>query len=143
MPRFWERWFGKRKQESKSFTLVDYAQNYLTVFEVATNEERTQHAAQLFDAANDTAKHVGSPDLFLLIKNSDVAALGEAAAYSWQRFETILQTKDGYWLSAFALTHLIILNYAKTLDNAPRAKQIAENAARLYSAEYARRRMTQ
>jgi hypothetical protein len=140
MPTFWQRLFGSRKQESASLTLVEFAENYLTVFEIASGEEKTQHATKLFDAANETAQHSGAKDFLSLIETSDVVAIGEAAVYSRYRFDEITSTtKSDYWLSAYALTHLMILNHVRSLEDAPRAKLTAANAAHLYSAEYAQR----
>ena len=104
MVAFWERWFRTQKQQRASFTLLDYAENYLVVFELAGHEERTQHAMQLFNAANRTAQHAGAEDFLSLIKKSDVIALGAAAVYSRELFDdTATASTDRYWLSAYAL----------------------------------------
>jgi hypothetical protein len=143
MLTFWDRWFGARKQQPAPLTLVDYAENYLTVFELASHEEKTRHATKLFEAANDTARHVGASDFLSLIETADIQALGEAAVYSRQRFDEITTgAQGGYWLSAYALTHLMILNCVKSLEDAPKAKLAATNAAHLYSGEYARRELS-
>lgn len=126
-----------------ALSLVDYAENYLTVFEVASHEEKTKHAVQLFDAANNTAQHVGAKDFLSLIDVSNIEELGKAAVYSRQRFDEIATPGQGrYWLATYALTHLMILNYLKSFEDTPHAKRTAENAAHLYAAEYARRKMS-
>jgi hypothetical protein len=141
MASIWKRLFGKKDQQIAGLTLLDYAENYLVVFVVATDAEKTRHAVQLFDAADKTAKHAGAIDFLSLIKSSDVVAMGKAAVYSREKFENINTLPRDYWLSAFALTHLMILNSVKSLEDTPRAKLVATNAAHLYSAEYARRKL--
>ena len=141
MPAFWERWLGGQKQPAAPMTLVDYAANYLVVFEVATQEEKTRHATELFEAANDTAREAGANDFLALMEDSRAQALAEAAVYSRRCFEEMGTAGQGrYWLSAYALTHLMVLNFMKSLEDTPRAKLTADNAAYLYSAEYARRK---
>jgi hypothetical protein len=139
---FWQRWFGAQKQRPASLTLADYAENYLRVFQVGSQEEKTRHAAKLFEAANDVARHVGAIDFVSLIESSNVVALGNAAVYSRERFDQIATPLGDYWSSAYALTHLMILNNVKSIEDSPRAKQTAENAAYLYAAECGRRRMS-
>jgi hypothetical protein len=140
MPAFWNRWFGKRKQDQQTFSLVDYAENYLSLLEIGTLDEKSQHAAKLVDAANDAARHVGAEDFLSLLEGADVSARQKAAAYARQRFDAITSPgPDRYWLAAYALTHLMILNHGKFLDDSSRAKQIATNAAHIYGAEYIRR----
>jgi hypothetical protein len=138
MAAFWQRLFGAKGTGSVALTLLDYAENYLYVFEVASHEEKTRHATELFEAANATARHVGANDFIALIERADVQALGEAAAYSRKRFDEMTEAAQGrYWLSAYALTHLMILNSVKSFEDTPRAKLIATNAAHLFSAAYA------
>jgi len=138
MPAFW-KWFG-RKKEDETFSLVDYAENYLSLFETGNQEEKSKHAAMLVGAADETARHAGADDFLSLLEDANVSAIQKAAAYSRQRFDEITSPgTDRYWLAAYALTHLIILNHGKHLDASPRAKQTAINAAQLYGDEYMRR----
>jgi hypothetical protein len=52
-------WFVRsKKAESPVFTLADYAQDSLIVFETSSHEEQARHAAKLFEAAN----HAGDLD---------------------------------------------------------------------------------
>lgn len=142
MSAFWKRWIGKTVRQPHSSTLLDYAENYLYVFAIGSDDEKSRHAAKLFEAANATARHVGAGDFFSLIKTSDIEALGQATIYSRRRFEEITTPdKGGYWSSAYGLTHLMLLNYVKSFEDEPRAKQVAENAAHLYSAEYAKHKL--
>lgn len=140
MPAFWKRLLGRQKEKDPALSLVDYAENYLTVFESGSKQEKLTHAVQLFEAANTIAQSVGAEDFLSLLESSDERALQQAGLYSRQRFDEILTPDpDRYWLATYALTHLIILNYGKYLEDAPRAKQAAEHAAFLYGAEYTRR----
>ena len=137
MDGFWKTFFG-RSSKPKDLSLVDYAENYLSVFAAATNQEQSLHAEHLYEVANDAAREVGEHDFYELIQSSNTEALITAAVYTRTKFEKItLQNKD-YWLSAYALVHLMLLNNLKSMDS-PRAKEIATNAAHLCSAEYARR----
>jgi len=143
MPKFWKRWFGSQKQGRVPLSLVNHAENYLLVFQAGSTEEKNRHSTELFEAANRTGRHVGALDFLSLIELSDIEALGKAAIYSRQRFDRITTAAEGgYWLSAYALTHLMILNKLKSFEDTPDAKKVAQNAAHLYSAEFTRRAMS-
>jgi len=140
MTAFWKRLFGTQKQKDPALSLVAYAENYLTVFEAGSKQEKSTHAVQLFEAANIIAQSVGAEDFLSLLESSDERALQQAGVYSRQRFDEIATpAPDRYWLATYALIHLMILNYGKYLEDAPRAKNAAEHAAFLYGAEYTRR----
>jgi hypothetical protein len=42
----------EKRPQIAGLTLLDYAENYLVVFEVASDAEKTRYAVQLFDAAD-------------------------------------------------------------------------------------------
>lgn len=143
MPAFWDRWFGSKKPETFSLSLADYAENYLIVFESGSHDEQTRHATKLYEAANDSARYAGAADFLELMERADVMALTEAAAYARARFDEMGTVTEGkYWLSSYACTHLMILNRVGSLNDVPQVKLTAENAVRLYSAEYARQEMS-
>lgn len=143
MASIWKRLFRKTQNSTVSLMLLGYAENYLTVFEVGSQSEKTRHAEQLFDAANSTAQQVGARDFLSLIKSADVDRLARAAIYSRQSFDEMFARKEErYWSSTFAVTHFMILNSVKSLDDTPRARLVATNAAHLYAAEYARRQIS-
>jgi hypothetical protein len=139
---FWKRLFGDRTIPQTS--LLDYAENYLLVFEVGSDDEKDRHGKRLLDAADATARHAGANDFVALLEKANIIACGQAAIFSAQRFDEIYTTsssQEGYWLSTYALTHLMVLNRMKSLEDTPRAKRVADNAAHLYSGAYAVRKM--
>src|SRR5262245_7894287 len=113
MPSFWQRLFGAKEQTSAGLTLIDYAANYLLVFEVGSNEEKTRHATKLYETANDVARQAGCTDFVALLSAGD-RPTRRAAHYSRKRFDEMAH--DEYRLSAYALTHLMILNNIMLLE---------------------------
>jgi len=133
MPFFWQRLFGAKKQTSTGLTLVNYAENFLFAFKASSNEEKTRLANKLYEAANDVARQAGCTDFVALLGAGDLPTR-RAAHYSRKRFDEMeVDVQDGYWLSAYAVTHLMILNNILLLEDRPRAKSIATSAAHLYS----------
>lgn len=115
-----------------------YGANYLSVFEVGTNDEKRRHAQELYDAANEVAQHTGYNNFVMLVEGNSPSAWSKALSYAsnrWGEFEKA-PPDDRYWLSAFALVELMILNLVHSLNDDDDARSIADNAAYLYSAEY-------
>jgi hypothetical protein len=138
MPSLWNRLFAKQERPKAALTLLDYAENYLVVFEVGSQDEKTRIAEQLFEAANSTAHEVGAGDLHLLIQSANIEKVSRAAVYSRQRFDELFANSDTrFGAGALALTHFMILNSMAALNDTPRAELVARKAAHLYSATYA------
>ena len=118
--------------------MLDYAENYLLVFEVGSQEDQTQIAEQLFEAANSTARQAGADDLHLLIKSSNIEKVSRAAVYSRQKFDELFASNETrFGAGASALVHFMILDSMGSLEDTPRAELLARKAAHLYSAVYA------
>jgi hypothetical protein len=113
------------------------------LFEVGSQDEKTQIAEQLFGAASSTAHQVGAGDLHLLIKSSNIEKVSRAAVYSRQKFDEVFASNEArFGAGALALVHFIILNSTGALKDTPRAELVARKAAHLYSATYAGKQST-
>jgi hypothetical protein len=133
MPSFWQRLVGTKEQTSTGQTLVNYAESYLFAFKVGSDEEKARLATKLYEAANDVARRTGCTDFEALLSAGD-RPTRRAAHYSRKRFDEIEgDVQDECLLSAYAVTHLMILNNILLLEDRPRAKSIATSAAHLYS----------
>ena len=120
------------------------AVNYLNVFYVATPEEKQRHIARLFDAANDAASSAGATDFHELINSSRVMSWAKALTMSRQKYDSIDTAiiSEKYWLSAYAVVHLIILNTMGSFEPTDEAAKVARIGEMLYLAEHRYRQIS-
>lgn len=86
--------------------------------------------------ANQVARQAGASDFYDLCKRSNIEELGKACVYSHARFRQLSEREPSYWAATYAITNLMVLNSVHSLDDQPRAKSAANNAAELYAAQF-------